>query len=156
MVQRPHDFRAAHVAEVLVQRLAAGGDTTVGQHGERHLLDAFREPIAIAEGNLEFRESREARLRGPGERELTLLVVVLDRVPSELEGRARLAAGYRLTSRELEVATLVMRRLSNAEIAAALGISIHTARHHLERLVRKLGVRTRGEAVRLMESASRG
>ena len=50
-----------------------------------------------------------------------------------------------LTSREAEVAQLLARRLSNAELAAALGVSAHTARHHTERVMQKLGVRKRSE-----------
>ncbi|MGZ8467977.1 MAG: response regulator transcription factor [Gemmatirosa sp.] len=50
-----------------------------------------------------------------------------------------------LTAREAEVARLLARRLSNAELAAALGVSQHTARHHTERVMQKLGVRRRSE-----------
>jgi len=48
-----------------------------------------------------------------------------------------------LTRREAEVARLLAERLSNAEVAAALGVSAHTARHHTERVMQKLGVRSR-------------
>jgi DNA-binding CsgD family transcriptional regulator len=50
---------------------------------------------------------------------------------------------YRLTDREVDVAHLLAAGRSNAEIAAALSISEHTSRHHTERVLAKLGVRSR-------------
>jgi DNA-binding CsgD family transcriptional regulator len=49
----------------------------------------------------------------------------------------------RLTAREAEVARLLALGRSNGAIAAALGISAHTARHHTESVMAKLGVRSR-------------
>jgi DNA-binding CsgD family transcriptional regulator len=48
-----------------------------------------------------------------------------------------------LTTRERQVAKLVAQGATNVEIAKALGISYHTARHHVQRLLDKLGVRSR-------------
>jgi DNA-binding CsgD family transcriptional regulator len=48
-----------------------------------------------------------------------------------------------LTTREQEVAEWVSTGLSTKEIAQRLGISVHTARHHTERVFAKLGVRSR-------------
>jgi len=48
-----------------------------------------------------------------------------------------------LTPREVEVLDLLAVRRTNAEIAERLSISPHTARHHVERVLRKLGVRSR-------------
>lgn len=62
---------------------------------------------------------------------------------------------FGLTPREAEVARALERRLSNAEIARALGISPHTALRHTERVLSKLGVSSRREvAERLASSAS--
>jgi DNA-binding CsgD family transcriptional regulator len=58
---------------------------------------------------------------------------------------AALTALTALTAREAEVARLLARRLSNAEVAAALGVSAHTARHHTEKVMQKLGVRKRAD-----------
>lgn len=53
------------------------------------------------------------------------------------------AVADRLTPRELEVARLLARRATDAEVAAALGISWHTVRRHTERVLAKLGVTSR-------------
>jgi two-component system, NarL family, response regulator LiaR len=47
------------------------------------------------------------------------------------------AAG--LTSRELEVLTLKLQRRTNSEIAQSLNISLHTVKHHVSSIIRKLG-----------------
>lgn len=48
-----------------------------------------------------------------------------------------------LTRRQRQIAVLLANRATNAEIAAALGISAHTARHHSQRVLEKLGVGSR-------------
>lgn len=52
-------------------------------------------------------------------------------------------ADARFTSREAAVAGLLAERRTNREIADALGISPHTARHYTESVLAKLGVRSR-------------
>lgn len=48
-----------------------------------------------------------------------------------------------LSPREWQVAHLLVDGHTTATAAAALGISVHTARHHAERVYQKLGVRSR-------------
>ncbi len=52
-----------------------------------------------------------------------------------------------LTPRELDVIDAIGTGLSNKAIARELGISLHTVKFHIESLLRKLGARTRAEAV---------
>jgi DNA-binding CsgD family transcriptional regulator len=54
-----------------------------------------------------------------------------------------LAEQFGLTPREAHVAELLASRLSTKEIGAALGISVHTVRRHVESILRKIGVRSR-------------
>lgn len=53
--------------------------------------------------------------------------------------------GVRLTEREVEVARLVARAMTNAEIAEALAISDQTVKNHLKNIIRKLHLKNRVE-----------
>jgi DNA-binding CsgD family transcriptional regulator len=55
-----------------------------------------------------------------------------------------------LTGRELEVARLVARRLSNKAIGKELGMAARTASTHLSNIYQKLGVSSRGELADLV------
>ncbi len=63
-----------------------------------------------------------------------------------VRGRSRPRAARTLTGRELDVLHLLTEGLTNAQIGGRLFISPRTVEHHVARICRKLGVRTRGEA----------
>ena len=73
-----------------------------------------------------------------------LIAHYLDRTPAPPTTDQRLAA---LTGREREVLTLVTQGLSNTEIAIALVLSESTVKTHLGRILAKLGLRDRVQAV---------
>lgn len=66
--------------------------------------------------------------------------------------RARVVARWSLTTREADVALLLAQRLRDREIAAALGISVHTTRRHTERVFGKLGVHSRRGVIDLVRA----
>jgi DNA-binding NarL/FixJ family response regulator len=70
----------------------------------------------------------------------------------QADARARLAA---LSAREREVALAVGDGRSNAEIAAALHMSVATAKAHVSRLLAKLGLDNRVQIALLVQDANR-
>lgn len=98
------------------------------------------------------------RVRGSvlpqGESSVPAIVVMLERVDS-LPSDDELRAHFGLTRKEVGVARLLAEGMTNGELAEALTISPHTARHHTEKVLSKLSVPSR-RAVRerLMEAAS--
>lgn len=67
--------------------------------------------------------------------------------PRRFEELSERVANVLLTPRELDVLTAIGAGHGNKAIARELGISLHTVKFHIESLFRKLGVRTRAEAV---------
>ena len=61
-------------------------------------------------------------------------------------GHGSMRVQYGLTFREAEVARLLIQGQSNSAIAQQLRISPHTARHHTQRILSKLGVHSRAAA----------
>ena len=50
---------------------------------------------------------------------------------------------FGLTPQEARVALMLADQLSNRDVAARLGVSVHTARHHTERVLAKLQIHSR-------------
>lgn len=73
----------------------------------------------------------------------SLVLVTMERTTPEPPSATLLQARYDLTAREIDVAVMLLRRMTNREIAAALGISPHTARHHTEKVLGKVRVNSR-------------
>jgi DNA-binding CsgD family transcriptional regulator len=80
-----------------------------------------------------LRTEIEERLAGLGD--VSVTVDVFDADPG-------------ITPREVEVLGLLAEGLANKEIAGRLGFSIHTAKFHVESLLRKLESANRAEAVK--------
>ncbi|HEY6931856.1 MAG TPA: response regulator transcription factor [Marmoricola sp.] len=115
-----------YVAEAL--RLGASG-FLLKDSPRAHLLEAIRR---VAQG------------------ELVLAPAVLARLVDSFVDRGARARDPRLkllTPREVEVLGLVARGLSNAEIAAELFLGVTTVKSHVARLLGKLGLRDRVQAV---------
>ena len=55
-------------------------------------------------------------------------------------------SGYGLTDRELAVLALIVKGLSNAQIAQQLEISVSTVKNHVSQILSKMGVASRTEA----------
>lgn len=87
------------------------------------------------------------RLRWSETRESSVCLVLRESHRTISEQRARKRG---LTSREIEVARLLMQGKTNIQISRELGISPHTGRTHVERILFKLQVSTRTAAATLL------
>lgn len=73
-------------------------------------------------------------------------------VRSEAEILDQVAEIHQLTERERDVLILAYQGLSNPDIAEQLFISRHTVKRHMHNIFEKLGVATRVEMIRLIQS----
>jgi len=71
------------------------------------------------------------------------------RVPVQRDPRVPLAH-QTLSRREVKVAELMARGRSNQQIASALGLSLHTVKNHVAKILLKLDARSRTEATALL------
>ncbi|MEA2585801.1 MAG: hypothetical protein QOF33_3886, partial [Thermomicrobiales bacterium] len=117
---------------------------------ERGLHEQATTAARKALGNDAFDAAVSAGRRLPREQFLAEVDAVLDAVAatrSPLAHGAGIAATHGLTPREVEVLRLVAAGRSNAEIAAALFISVPTVKRHLTTILAKLGLPSRPAAV---------
>lgn len=75
-------------------------------------------------------------------------------VPREASLNGEQGTPRGISSREREIGELLARGLTTKQLAGTLGISVHTARHHLESLFSKLGVQTRTAAAQHFRSGA--
>ncbi len=88
----------------------------------------------------EMRALRARLVQGPGRR-------AGNGAPAAERPRAiHFQLEYGLTAREMQVAMLLAEGRSNEDVAAALRVSPHTARHHTQHVLAKLGVHSRAQA----------
>lgn len=103
-----------------------------------------------------FPEAVQAVLRGEFALPRLLVRVLAERLRERL-GRRQLALrgrpGVELTTREWEVLDLMCEGRSTREIAGSLLISEITVRRHISAVLKKLHVASRGDAVKLLQSA---
>lgn len=84
-----------------------------------------------------------------------MALVLLERTTPGRRSLESAAACFDLTRRELTVARLLAEGRPNVDLARLLGISIHTARRHVEHVMLKLGVHSRAAvSARLREGVS--
>lgn len=81
---------------------------------------------------------------------LELLRPSLVRIVRRADRRRQEDVRSLLTPREVEILQWIRRGKTTREIAAALVVSPHTVRKHVEHILEKLGARTRSEAVARM------
>jgi DNA-binding CsgD family transcriptional regulator len=116
-----------------------------------------RARIKVRAQDPQLRSQIIARLEGLGD-----LSIEEDDAPAGSPGSGagpadaavEISGGSALTPREIEVLRLLSEGLANKEIAARLSFSTHTAKFHVESILRKLGAANRAEAV--MEGIRRG
>jgi DNA-binding CsgD family transcriptional regulator len=72
-----------------------------------------------------------------------VVVVLVEHASPELPADQVLAERFGLTRAESRVARLLAQGKSNAEVAAALSISPHTAERHTEKVLQKLEIHSR-------------
>jgi DNA-binding NarL/FixJ family response regulator len=133
-----------HPLPVAVQAVAVA--LRAVEHGTATLLPSARVPTKTDQ----WLSVHASRLHGHGEPHIA---VILE--PTEVRASAPLMlAAYALSSREAQVATLVLRGTSTRAIADALHISHHTVQDHLKAVFDKVGVRSRRDLLgRLLGAA---
>lgn len=67
--------------------------------------------------------------------------------PTNLRGNDSPPEAPELTTRQIEILRFMARGAQAQEMASTLGISVHTVRTHIQRLLRRLGVHSQLEAV---------
>lgn len=95
------------------------------------------------------------RMPGPvleGKRPSQIVIALPDGQEISIEAAA---AHFRLTPRQIEVARMMLRGLTDKQIAGSLGISLHTARRHAETVLDRMGVSSRAGVLLALLEASR-
>lgn len=142
MVCFAHEFRVRQREQLAVLRERA------------RICEAFQDTVERVLGHFGVR---------PGSKTLTEIHAVfapmLEHKPVDHEALARHLANLitaardelGLTRREQEIASMLARRLSDAQISRELYLSQSTVRNHIHHIKAKLGVESRAELIRLLQ-----
>lgn len=157
--ERDHATRRIHedpAVDRTVRELAralAGGATTPEDWPRLARGEPLLREVDTHDGAWIVRAERLA-VGDPGDG--TAVVIVVERCDGRLPSDEELRRVHGLTPKEARVARLLAARRSNEEIACELFISPHTARHHTESVLQKLGVRSRGQVHAALLAAANG
>lgn len=83
-----------------------------------------------------------------------VVTLIIERVSQRARSALAEPTSFGLTEREATVANLLRQGRSNAAIAAALSISAHTVKRHIERILAKLNVNTRAQAALVLSGVA--
>jgi DNA-binding NarL/FixJ family response regulator len=133
------DQPAAPAVVALIDSVRRTDVLHILQSGVRAVLSRDSEPREIT-------AALEAAHNGLAVFSSEILDVLLP-AGTELADADELPPGEPLTSREIDVLSLLAEGAGNKEIAARLGISEHTVKFHVSSILSKLGAATRTEAV---------
>lgn len=125
------------------------GDWSRAADHWRELGCAYDEAMALAESGLEpdlrraLSEFRSLGAAPAAQAVAKRLRSIGVRAVGRGASRSTLAGPANLTTRQVEIATLLQQRLTNAEIASRLHLSPKTVDHHVSAVLHKLGVSSR-------------
>jgi DNA-binding CsgD family transcriptional regulator len=152
----------ARTVRLLASMLEPGSSAVTLRDGQSEALEGFSAGPVLADGHPALRAARQFARSGRAQNFLALagdegawFRIRLYRC--ELDDAWVVAASpttrpYELTSREVQVLTLLATGRSNPEIAATLVVSPRTISSHVEHILEKLGVPTRAGAAALAVS----
>jgi DNA-binding CsgD family transcriptional regulator len=101
--------------------------------------------LQVRTATMEYRVRTTVTHVGASVRSEQIVVLWLRKCRPRQLPPAALREQYDLTPRQMRVASLIAAGARSREIAQALGISQHTARRHVEAVLRKLDVHSRAE-----------
>lgn len=148
----PEGARVRAEALALARALGATALTASRRRGEPHGECSLREVRASAGRYRLYGSYAGSDLLGAQ----AGVLVTVDRLTPQLPSERSLHERFGLSAKEAQVAVLLAGGQSNKAIAATLSISSHTARHHTERVLQKLGATSRAAAAALLLTGAPG